>query len=702
MPQHKSHQAPPPQGAAPRRAKSQIQTPQRIALNSLGGSPVQILQLQRTLGNRAVGQLLQRAIQAKLTVGPVDDPYEEEADHVADQVMRPSTPQEEETLPAKPPGTRLNEEDEVAQMKPALSITQLPAGRKVIQGTLQDLLKERMKQQRREVTGMSEEEMQEEDEESAKEAYNRTVFQDPAQFLRTQAGLNWDRVRDLYKEGRLAYDETLGPDKNGAYNRGLAQELGCGMNELLAFRLKETLLKTKDTGPWAVGPSIMQQVNDDNEAIKDQFTWNYGAGTASPSSDIDSNLAGYGSEQAVALFNQKFREKWGKEAGVVFDVNVYARDYLPIPGGGALALANLGYQQSKGSGPQRITPRSFTDTLFEYEKKGKKETTQVKFEVSLIRGSLAYADVMDSEELYSLVKTRMDMTPDDWRNYKRAHLAGISGQHAKKDLEQKYAQVEKIYTQREQEITAQIAKLPADPDVRNQRMKAENLLYAKKLKKVGTLRAELKALESDKTARQIQIETKYLELTQALHEASIFANEAYVTGAAVQHVVGDKQILSNKAGDPLGVGKPKEKSNLKILLTADQYMHSFNEQIAFIFKELELYANNLNKALLKASKYIYRMGNAAKHISKVAENRSGAAIVGLEAFRDYGKQLLGRKLEKVPAQDTRRADQLPITWAAPNRAPANIAEVKQAMIAFSVNTNKVYRVLHPRERGLGL
>src|SRR5258708_12961899 len=42
-----------------------------------------ILQLQRAIGNQGV----QRFIQAKLTISQPDDPYEQEADRVAEQVM---------------------------------------------------------------------------------------------------------------------------------------------------------------------------------------------------------------------------------------------------------------------------------------------------------------------------------------------------------------------------------------------------------------------------------------------------------------------------------------------------------------------------------------------------------------------------------------------------------------------------------------
>ena len=57
-------------------------------------SPIsQLLFLQRTVGNRAVEGLLKSGvIQAKLTIGQPGDIYEQEADRVADQVMRMANP----------------------------------------------------------------------------------------------------------------------------------------------------------------------------------------------------------------------------------------------------------------------------------------------------------------------------------------------------------------------------------------------------------------------------------------------------------------------------------------------------------------------------------------------------------------------------------------------------------------------------------
>ncbi len=103
-----------------------------------------VLQLQRTIGNRAVGQLLsgigvaQREpadhgslIQAKLTINPPGDVYEQEADRVAGQVVdrinqpagqgqavqRQEVPEEEELLQGKMIQRQPEEEEELLQGK---------------------------------------------------------------------------------------------------------------------------------------------------------------------------------------------------------------------------------------------------------------------------------------------------------------------------------------------------------------------------------------------------------------------------------------------------------------------------------------------------------------------------------------------------------------------------------------------------------
>ena len=108
---------------------------------SVNPSVDQILFLQRTVGNQAVQRLLRSgALQAKLRIGQPGDVYEQEADRVADAVMRmpemgvqrqvePEEEEEEETLQTKPLVNQITplaqvqrqeepEEEEMLQVKP--------------------------------------------------------------------------------------------------------------------------------------------------------------------------------------------------------------------------------------------------------------------------------------------------------------------------------------------------------------------------------------------------------------------------------------------------------------------------------------------------------------------------------------------------------------------------------------------------------
>ncbi len=110
-----------------------LQALQRAVANPDLARPDDILNLQQNYGNRAISQMLHRhGIQAQLTVGPVGDKYEEEADKIAQEVSRKPAPdvqryeEEEEELDMKPlaaaitPLVQRSEEEEELQMKPLL------------------------------------------------------------------------------------------------------------------------------------------------------------------------------------------------------------------------------------------------------------------------------------------------------------------------------------------------------------------------------------------------------------------------------------------------------------------------------------------------------------------------------------------------------------------------------------------------------
>jgi hypothetical protein len=106
---------------------------------SLSSPTDRILFLQRTIGNQAVQRMIKSGtLQAKLRIGQPEDIYEQEADRVADAVMRMPEPgvqrqvepEEEETLQTKPLANQITplvqvqrqeepeEEEETLQAKP--------------------------------------------------------------------------------------------------------------------------------------------------------------------------------------------------------------------------------------------------------------------------------------------------------------------------------------------------------------------------------------------------------------------------------------------------------------------------------------------------------------------------------------------------------------------------------------------------------
>jgi hypothetical protein len=70
--------------------ENRVSQSQKLELAQSISSPIdQIMFLQRTIGNQAVVNLFKSGvIQAKLKIGQPNDIYEQEADRVADQVMR--------------------------------------------------------------------------------------------------------------------------------------------------------------------------------------------------------------------------------------------------------------------------------------------------------------------------------------------------------------------------------------------------------------------------------------------------------------------------------------------------------------------------------------------------------------------------------------------------------------------------------------
>jgi hypothetical protein len=501
---------------------------------------------------------------------------------------------------------------------------------------------------------------------------DRAAIADPNAYFRSIGG-TWDAARKKYKSGALGWVP-------GGDDKGKRAASGLGMNALLAFRLQSTVVKKKDD---AASNSPMEQVVPavekkqwEEHAVKQKalqdsgiqnaipppkpLAWNYGAGSGTATSDIDVNLSGDSTEYAVESFNALFRGTWGKEAGTVFDVNIYARDYLPESGAGSLAIAGEKEADASGSGAGALGQGDAA-----WGSRG------VSFETTLQEGTETAKKASGSQEVYSLLKTRKDMSFIDWQKFKLAQMAEFGADTAGRDAKQAaFTEAEAMYTAREQQITAEVAKLdakarllveeskkkgetpPAQDSEAEKRIKAENALYEAKLKNVATVRAKLAVykemlLAGQKTVAEVEVVSA--ELQEALHEASSYANEAYITSATVLHVVGNLQLL--KGGEKLSIG-----------LSGADYLASANEQVGFIFDDLHREAT-IEGGLLKAGKYISRLGHAGVKAEAAAAKKAAAASgkpptplasPSCAQVEKYGKALMDIK-EKIRPADQNAA-----------------------------------------------
>lgn len=492
---------------------------------------------------------------------------------------------------------------------------------------------------------------------------------DPGGYLRS-IGSSWDAARKKYKSGKLGW--VAGGD-----DKGKKAEEGVGMNALLAFRLQSTVLKKSDdagsNSPMEqVLPAVEKKQWEEHatkqKALQDagvqnaipppkKLEWNYGAGSGTATSDIDVNLSGDSTEFAVGAFNELFRSNWGgKESGTVFDVNVYARDYLPESGAFSLVKAGKEQAASTEAGPGAMA----TSDKAGWDTKG------VSFETTLQEGSAAGKKASASQEVYSLLKTRKDMSFIDWNKFKLAQMAEFGADTEGRNAKQAaFSEAEAKFMARESALQAEIAKIdekaklliaeskrkgetpPAEDGPAEKRMKAENALYEQKLKQVAVVRAKLAVHKEQLLAGQksaTEVEEVSGELQEALHEAASYANEAYITSATVLHVVGNLQLL--KGSEKISIG-----------LSGADYLASANEQVGFIFDDLHREAT-IAGGLLKAGKYISRLGHAGGKAMAAAVKKSAttgakppAPIEGPTPadVEEYGAELMKIK-EKPPTE----------------------------------------------------
>lgn len=354
-----------------------------------------------------------------------------------------------------------------------------------------------------------------------------------------------------------------------------------------------------------------------NKASADGLTKWIAAGSATLTSDIDVNLKGERTEEAVAEFNRQFRlDGWNVEAGVAYDVNVYAMDFMHGMGSagdnGALLVSQEGKRTGKDAG-------------------------------GISSEDLRLVDVAD-QEVWALLKTRIYMTGDEWTAYKEyVHYShGVI-----ESVEKRYEEYFLNLSQRMSKVAAEagVVETAADAVIstgksqtgnqllagqakslsakkggqsaagkqgfeENLMIKASNQIYEEKLKAVARGRSELgayveqfNALKATTGADEIEmasaeraLDGKLTGLRMLIAECSLYSNEAYLTHGGVNHAV---------------VGLQQGK---KITLAEGHTLNAVQENYADALKEIGRHGETLGEAAYKAGKYIWRMCDAAKNM----------------------------------------------------------------------------------------
>lgn len=336
-----------------------------------------------------------------------------------------------------------------------------------------------------------------------------------------------------------------------------------------------------------------------------------GAGSATLSSDIDVNLKGNHTELAVPLFNERFRQsrrlpqhKWDNEPGVVYDVNVYAIDFMhqfaPNEAGGRRTTQKEGGREGRAQG-------------------------------GIADAGLEKAD-RHEQMVTSLFKVRLFMDQDKWDAYQASTLRGLQGAGATEmvvafeDAESRFAgYLGEMSEQMGIKIDAAVekasgvdqlkagaaAKAPGpkhdhatESKQENVLMVAANRIYERKLAAIHSKRAELKKLTGamkgadEKQRRSIdrQIDELLLGLRGMVAESAMYANEASMTDATIHHGV-------------VGIQGGKEIDQRK-----HEGINALNEHLADVMKEVGRYGPDLGPAAYKSGKYLMRLGDAAKNL----------------------------------------------------------------------------------------
>ncbi len=454
------------------------------------------------------------------------------------------------------------------------------------------------------------------------------------------------------------------------------------------------------------------------------------AGSTTLTSDIDVNLKGTDTEAAVLEFNFQFEEDgWKYEPGVVYDVNVYAVDYLHKEA--TFGSGMVVKQESNGTKKTfdlhsnllknvdttkvpDVTLQNFTS--FGTGIAGKEAARKGRIVGGFDGTNQNFIDQdVANQEIWSLVKLRLYMTAAEfdtfWTNstlnnqlkptvinrYNSFRNELTNEMLLLKELDNYNENPDNTLTgiQQLNEYAKDVIREVTEPDpvdtdpefeadAAELLMAASNLIYETKLVVIHQERDALKDLVSqyDRLTNPTatlnrEIEEQLVKVRNLVSEATLFANEAYVTDGAVNLVV-----VGIQGGVPL-TATNYESLNSAVENMADAVKeivrHGYDE--SFNNNDKLANPNKLGEAAFKAGKYMYRLADAALNMGYNSADVAKLYVVGNE-ISNFIKKTVAEP-EKQYDLSAREIISFYFGTTTPTALKAKVIEIGTAVVTWS-------------------
>jgi hypothetical protein len=381
-----------------------------------------------------------------------------------------------------------------------------------------------------------------------------------------------------------------------------------------------------------------KEIADGITELDKNFKLGDSAGSESVTSDLDLSAKGENTEIGLAMLNEEFVNTYGVEPGAMFDINVYASDWM----------FNMDFGKDTRKGDSLT--RSVSSTSESVASTGK--------ELS----ALKQREKEDKQEVWSMVKIRRNMNYDDWDTYKLHVLDGITD---KAEMLQKFGQVEKEWREWHSTVERETKKLidqlteqekmaeensPFAVDGKDQfaqegrEMAASNRIYEKIMENVKVMRLKVQMLKNDQSKEsQEKVEQLLVDISDNVSRGLTYANEVYATEGAVRHTVIGIQIGGKKLK---GLKEAQDKDNsiksvaIEMDITKPLFLQSVNENVGDTLHALHHNENDPQYAVFRAGKYIDRLCQAV--VGLVGEENA-LAISSYNDLRKIGNKAVEEK-----------------------------------------------------------